>query len=71
MKSIGIRDFSQKNINEKIHITSLIPDLPTKKETRLDVLALDTFRFGEFKGLIQNITLVPTSCVNRKAVINY
>jgi hypothetical protein len=54
MKSIGVRGFSQKDINENVHNTLSIPDPPTKKVTRWDVLALDTFRFRAFKGLINS-----------------
>jgi hypothetical protein len=52
MKSI--EGFLEKDIIENIHSTSSIPDPPTKKATRWDVLALDTIRFGAFKGLIDS-----------------
>jgi hypothetical protein len=55
MKSISVRGFLQKDINENMsiaHRQSLDP--PTEKETRWDVLALDTIRFRAFKGLINS-----------------
>jgi hypothetical protein len=53
MRSIGVGYFV-RDIDENIHSTSPIPDPPTEKATRWDILVLDTIRFGAFKGLINS-----------------
>jgi hypothetical protein len=53
MRLIGVGAFA-RDINKNVHSTSPIPDPSTEKATRWDVLALDTIRFREFKGLINN-----------------
>jgi hypothetical protein len=54
LELLGVRGFSQKYINKNVHNTLPIPDLPTKKARRWDILELDTFRFKAFKGLINS-----------------
>jgi len=54
MKLIDIESSSQKDANDKIHHVSPILDLPTKKATWWDVLALRYIRFEAFKELINS-----------------
>jgi hypothetical protein len=54
MKLIGVGSSSQEDTNENIHHVSPMPNMPTKKVTRWDVLALRYIGSEAFKELINS-----------------